>query len=339
MVKQYLILTILLFAHTNLHSQSFEDSINYKLLYEYKAAIEFSDAAINSLSALNSLLKKENYRNKIASFNNPTSNDIGFNLQLEINTALKPLLEKSRNVNSNKFMDVVGSLVTQTNNSVTKSFIPATSIFSTVTSLVSNLTITEKRVTKNDLDSFVINVSRYFGQYEKLNRINQQFDLNIQKIDFRLLELQTDMKDYLLDLIIAYNSTFQRSSLKQKTPEDLMLQYLDKAEIEKVIQSRKLNKEIYFPADAIKTAKDIASSIQKIYSEYQKVYTSNYQDIKNLLIETKALGNNINKQTIDKSLNELQTLYAESKSADAFNLRLNTLNERLKNLVATEKLR
>ena len=36
---------------------------------------------------------------------------MGFNLQLEIQTALKPLLDKAKNVSPNKFMDVVGSLV------------------------------------------------------------------------------------------------------------------------------------------------------------------------------------------------------------------------------------
>ncbi len=52
------------------------------------------DAAMNSFNSMNSLIKKENYRNKITSFNNPTSSDMGFNLENEIQTALKPLLVK-----------------------------------------------------------------------------------------------------------------------------------------------------------------------------------------------------------------------------------------------------
>ena len=162
-----------------------------KLQTQYHTTIEYCDAAINSIAALNSLIKKENYRNKISSFNNPTSSDMGFNLQLEINSALKPLLDKAKNVNQTKFMDVVGSLVgNQSKTAGSKSIIPTTGIFSTLSSLVGNLTITEKKITKTDLDSFMLNIGKYFGQYEKLNRINQQFDINIDKVDIRLQELQ-----------------------------------------------------------------------------------------------------------------------------------------------------
>jgi hypothetical protein len=51
-------------------------------------------AALNSLNSLNSVIKKETYRNKITSFNNPTSSEMGFNLEVEIQTAIKPILLK-----------------------------------------------------------------------------------------------------------------------------------------------------------------------------------------------------------------------------------------------------
>jgi hypothetical protein len=324
-------------------AQWHDDSTTYKLTTQYHTAIEFTDAAINSISALNSLIKKENYRNKVSSFNNPTSSDMGFNLQLEINTALKPLLDKAKNVNSNKFMDVVGSLVgNQNKQNVSKSLVPPTGIFSTLSSLVGNLAVTEKKITKSDLDSFILNISKYFGQYEKLNQVNVQFDNKIEKIDLRLQELQTDLRDFMIDLVIAYNSTQQRSTLKQKSTEELLLKNLDKNTIDARINQHEnytATNNIVFPGDAIKTAKDITSTIQKIFAEYQKIYTANYNDIRNILQETKQLGKNINKQTIDNSISELQTLFNESKNADALILRISTLTDRLKTLVATEKLK
>ena len=96
---------------------------------------------------------------------------------------------------------------------------------------------------------------------------------------------------------------------------------------------------IFFPSDAIKTAKDITSTIQKIFAEYQKIYTANYNDIKNILQESKSLGKGINTQQIDNSLNDLQQLYNDSKNADVLNLRISTLSERLKTLINTEKPR
>jgi hypothetical protein len=119
------------------------------------------------------------------------------------------------------------------------------------------------------------------------------------------------------------------------------LKYLDKTSIDTTIANafadENNNKQPYFPGDAIKTAKDITSTIQKIFVEYQKIYTANYNDIKNILQESKLLGKHINTKQVDNSLEELQGLYNDSKNADILNLRLNTLAERLKSLVNTEK--
>jgi hypothetical protein len=48
------------------------------------------DAIISSIP-LNSLIKKENYRNRITAFKNPANTDIGFSLESEIQKALKPM--------------------------------------------------------------------------------------------------------------------------------------------------------------------------------------------------------------------------------------------------------
>ena len=116
---------------------------------------------------------------------------------------------------------------------------------------------------------------------------------------------------------------------------------LDKTEIDKRITDNydkpELKNVVYFPNDIIKSAKDITSTIQKIFAEYQKIYTANYSDIKNILQESKLLGKSINTKQVDNSLEELQNLYNDSKNADMLNLRISTLVERLKGLVNTEK--
>lgn len=71
----------------------------YKYL-QFTSTTDFLDPSINSF---NSLIKKENYRNQITSFNNPTSSDMGFNLENEIQTALKPLLAKAKSTNGDSF--------------------------------------------------------------------------------------------------------------------------------------------------------------------------------------------------------------------------------------------
>ncbi len=56
----------------------------------------FIESANNSVNSFNSLLKKDNYRNKITTLNNPVNNELGFSLKTEILTALKPILDKVR---------------------------------------------------------------------------------------------------------------------------------------------------------------------------------------------------------------------------------------------------
>jgi len=174
----------------NSTSQEFViNSVSSKFLY----TSNFLDASINSINIFNSLIKKEAYRIKITSFNNPTSSDMGFNLENEIQTALKPLLAKAKNTNTQKFSQVIASLIStpaKTAGTVSKTAAPAINpLFSTLLSLVGNLTIQEKRLTRDDLDSFINATAKYFVQYEKLNGANNLFDQNIERLNQKLSEL------------------------------------------------------------------------------------------------------------------------------------------------------
>lgn len=178
------------------------------------ATSDFLDAAISSLNSFTSLTIKENYRNRITSFNNPTSSDIGFNLENEIQSALKPLLVKARSTNVNKFSNIVSSLMKNASQGmplqVTANINP---IFSTIMGLVSNLILHEKRINKEDLDSFTIAISKYFIQFEKLNHANITFNQGIEKINSKLRDLQFDIRVYMQDLIIILNKNVNISSI------------------------------------------------------------------------------------------------------------------------------
>jgi len=266
---------------------------------------------------------------------------MGFNLENEIQTALKPLLAKAKTTNINKFSQVVSSLVSnQSKTTTTKVVAGVNPIFSTLLGLVGTLTIQEKKITREDLDSFILATSKYFVQYEKLNQANILFDQNIEKLNSRLKDLQFDIKEYMLDMITILNRNIQRSQLKNSNTEELFLKYIDKGKLEAIFSSGvldDLNTSFRYPTDGIKTAKDIAYNLQKLFNEYQKVYGDNYQQIRSILLESKSLGKNINTRQIDASLKELEELYNESKNSDILGLRLNTLFERLKLLAATEQ--
>ncbi|HEY6063440.1 MAG TPA: hypothetical protein VIV35_07505, partial [Chitinophagaceae bacterium] len=71
------------------------------------AVAYFIESANNSVNSLTSLLKKDNYRNKITSLNNPVNNELGFSLKNEILAALKPILDKAKKTDGGKFRGVI----------------------------------------------------------------------------------------------------------------------------------------------------------------------------------------------------------------------------------------
>src|SRR5690349_16989950 len=129
----------------------------------------FIESANNSVNSLNGLLRKDNYRNKITHLNNPVNNELGFSLKNEILIALKPILDKTKKTDTNKFKDVIENFLNNPEENGIKSVkkqLPALGIFSTVLSLVGNLVINERAITKEDLNQFIARIEQYFYQYE-----------------------------------------------------------------------------------------------------------------------------------------------------------------------------
>lgn len=303
---------------------------------KFLASAHLIDASINSLNSLGSLIRKENYRNKITAFNNPASSEMGFNLEIEIQAALKPILDKAKNTNTTKFSEVIAAIIQHPiKNQQGAIVFGSNGLLGSVLGLVANLTVQEKRISKHDLDSFLVKVNKYFLQYEKLNQANNDLEKNIDAFSIKLQALQFDIREHMMDHIIVLYKNTNRQQLKFKSLEELQIRHLDKSVLDTILKkdSAVLLK---FPGDAIKASKEMVYGIQKLFEEYQRMYAANYEQIKGILQQSKELGNNVNIQKIDQSLAELEKYYVESKDADVLNLRLQTLAERLKVLVQTE---
>lgn len=313
-----------------------DDAVKTRFL----ATTALLDAAINSLNSINSLVKKENYRNKIAAFNNPSSSDMGFSLETEIFNAIRPILDKTKRANQVKFSEIISTLVSNpAKNKLHVNIFNTGTVFNTLLSMVGNLAVNEKKITRGDVDSFLVTIGKYFSQYERLKEANVVFDAKVDKFNLKLQELQFDIREFMMDLVIILNPKVSRQLLKNKILEELLLKYLDKEVIDTIIPNSirdNTAKGVYYPGDGIKTSKEIVYSLQKLFNEYQLIYAQNYNEIRMVLLQTKDLGKNINVKQVDQAVGEFDQLYKDSKEADVLNLRLNTLSERLKYLVSTE---
>lgn len=292
----------------------------------------FLDIAISSTYNLQALILKESYRNKIATINNPTSNELGFSLEFEIQNALKPLLQKAKNTNASKFGQVVGSLL-ETGKRSPVSLFPAGNVFTSIVSMVGSLTVKERGIEQQDLDNFIRSIEKYFNQYERLYQSNLLFNNNMEQLKVKLGLLQDDIRLLLQDLIIALDRKIKRQQLKSLSPEDLMLKYFDLKIVNALLSISDGKDEIYFPTDAVKSCKEIANAVQRIYNEYTTIYNTNYQEIKNIIANSKSLSPSVDQIQLSKTIKELEKLYSESKAMDADNIRLKTLLERLDAIV------
>ena len=317
-----------------------EKSDSTKIRALFLATSNLLDAALNSINSLNSLVKKENYRNKISSFNNPSTSEIGFSLESEIQIAIKPLLEKARQTNAKKFSTVISSLISiPAKNQLPLNIFSAGSVFNSLLTLVGNLAANEKKITREDIDLFVETTGKYFVHYEKLNQTNLSFNMKMDQFNIRLEELQFDTREFIIDMLTIFYEDVNRQRLKKSNLEELFLRFLEKDKLDSAINrgaAPGIGRARRYPGDGIKTAKEIVYEIQKLFNEYQNIYSQNYNDIRAILVQTKELGKNINTRQLEQAIRELDELYLQSKEADILNIRINTLHERLKHLVSLE---
>ena len=285
----------------------------------------FLDAASSSANNLQSLVSKESYRNQIASLNNPTSNDLGFNLENEIQAAIKPLLQKTKKTNTSKFSQVISSFLNTGKSGL--NLFPAGNVFTSIIGMAGNLTVNEKGIDQHDLDNFIKSIEKYFNQYERLHQSNLRFNNDMDKLKSKLKLLQDEINTLTLDLVIAFDKKIKRQQLKNLSTEELMLRYYSHKKM--LEQLNKNGSTPRYPQDAIKTCKEIATTIQRIYDEYALIYNNNYKEIKNIIADTKNVSASVNHVRLNQTLRDLETLYNESKAIDIVNLRLRTLFDRL----------
>ena len=325
------ITTAFLLGSITLHAQPPVAKNSYK--QNVLSIAYFIESANNSVNSLNGLLKKDNYRNKITSLNNPANNELGFSLKNEISNALKPLLAKAKRTDSKKFKEVIENFLSNPEENgigSVKKYLPALGIFSTVLSLVGNLVIVEKTITQHDLNEFVTKIQQYFIQYEKLNAINEQFAQDLQELLEKSDEAKEDIKEFLIECISMMNASLTKQSLKTMQVEFLIQKYYDPQKLQMWLDTAHISHDkLLYPPDAPTSVKLLTSQIKKLQKEFESVYQDNYSALKELIASLKTAIPNLDQEQIQKTNTELQKLYSDSRQADIINLNINLVDERM----------
>jgi len=294
----------------------------------------FIESANNSINSLNGLLKKDNYRNKITTLNNPVNNELGFSLKNEILISLKPLLDKAKKTDRKKFGQVIENFLSNPEEngiSSVKKYLPMLGIFSTVLSLVGNLVIAEKSISMDDLNEFINKVQKYFSQYERLNVINEQFGLQLQKLVARSEEIKEDLKEFLIDCIASLDKKIIKQSLKDVQVEALIQRYYDPQKLQNWFDTCRLTGEqgLPYPPDAATSVKLLTTGIKRLQKEFESLYSDNYKQLKDLMSSLKNTIPDLDQEQLAKTNTEIDKLYNDSRQADVTNLNISQVDERM----------
>jgi len=73
----------------------------------------------------------------------------------------------------------------------------------------------------------------------------------------------------------------------------------------------------------------LTSDIKKLQKEFEQVYNDNYNALKELIASLKNSIPNLDQDQLDKTVLELDSLYADSRHADLINLNINQVDERM----------
>ena len=247
--------------------------------------------------------------------------------------ALKPLLDKAKKTDQKKFGQVLENYLSSPEenglNAVTK-YLPALGIFSTVLSLVGNLVISERTITSEDLNQFIAKVSQYFYQYQKLNEINMEFSLQVQKLLDKTEETKQDLKEFLIECIHTLNENIQLQTLKTLSVEVLLQKYYDPQKLNTYLDTAHLTiKNMLYPPDASTTIKFVTSAIKKLHKEFENLYNDNYKQFNELMNSLRATIPTLDQNQLNKTSSEIDKLYTESRHADLIDLNFNQVDERM----------
>ena len=271
------------------------------------ATSTFIRSANNSFDAIDAALAQSDYLGDVGSLSSPTNTDLGFSLSDEVTKILNDKIIKNKSKlggsNTTKVLAFVKQVVQNPMVTSFTSSVPALSSIQSVLSLVSNIAITDKKVTVEEYIDFNKEIEKYVVHYEALGKANADFNSNIGK-----LRTQTEALR-----VIVRNFTVER--IKTTTPEaqfevglalhKVIAQYYDRRDLEKrldeIIEEHEIGgrldllsalneKRLDYPFYAINQAQFIQQELETITGQYIATYKKYHESITKVLKDSKTIS-------------------------------------------------
>ena len=308
------------------------------------ATSTFIRSANNSFDAIDAALAQSDYLGDVGNLSSPTNTDLGFSLSEEVTKVLKDKIIKSKSklggTSTAKVLAFVKQIVQNPMVTSFTSSVPALGSIQSVLSLVSNIAVSDKKVSVQEYIDFNKEIEKYVIHYEALGKANADFNSNIGK-----LRTQTEALR-----VIVRNFTIER--VKTTTPEaqfeaglalhKVISQYYDRRDLEnrlnEIIEEHKtggrlnlqsaLNeKRLDYPFYAINQAQFIQQELETITGQYTATYRKYHESITKVLQNSKSISKDANK--IDVKLASLDKKLDASVNAFERNVKIKEVSRNL----------
>lgn len=311
------------------------------------ATSTFIRSATNSFDAIDAALAQSDYLGDVGSLSSPTNTDLGFSLSDEITKILQEkIIKRKSKVGNSKATKVIKFVQEVIKNPVVTSFtstVPALGSINSVLSLVSNIAITDKKVSVDEYMEFNKAMQKYIAHYEALGQANQDFNSNIDKLRTQTEALRVIVRNFTKERILT--TTPEAKFKTDMALFEIISQYYDRRDLEKqldeILEEYRKNgrldlqgalneKKLDFPYYAVNQAQFIQQELESIANEYIATYQRYHKSIIGVLQNSKSLSRDPNK--IDVKVNELENKLITSIKAFKRNVKIREVNKNLQRI-------
>ncbi len=195
-----------------------DDKKRYALIYNNMIlSTELNELIYERLNTLYTLSQSDNYRNSIASLNNPADESLGFSYNQKVNELTQKYITNGANKENGRVKEFVGALL---KNPVVSTLAAANPILSTgasVLSFITSVSASRKDISPQQLESFKMELDQFTMFYARMNTVNAAYSSNMQEFQIETNSLYNKLGD----IVVRNARASQMQQVKLPTSEDV----------------------------------------------------------------------------------------------------------------------
>lgn len=309
------------------------------------ASAKFIEAASRSLGAFELSGGFMQYSNFITALNNPTNEDLGFNLTKEVIRIVddKILKGKAGRRVGGRFRDMISKVISNPIVGVVgrtlMSVTPGVSSLTSVFNMVNNFAVTNEDVNLDAIKDFTTEMQKYVMHYENLGKAGRELDQNLNSLKVKTMSLRALVTNFVRENIADLYGENNVPNLDKMPLNEMInkyfnfasvLQHINQLETDTKMNHSTLLNKVRFPFAIRTRVAFVMEEIEKTYSEQIVTFKSYNDNISEIMTNATSISNDANK--IKAKLADLESNYRELIRLYNDNVQLENVRDARKNV-------